>query len=608
MEQQRSWWRLFLVTLVGVMSFSLPQLTAAIRTYLTPPPTPTTTTPLSEPATDEPSTITLGVYAADLHPDVRYGPYFTGVLTSVDRSLAAAPLFTAFQNLLAQYVLRQAVDDNFTIRIYDSKSGALLIRYELVDERLRYQGTGVIHWDQLDRQRQAITQTLLDHFTAQGFAREALVARWGRAHQVQEAYLRAAPFLEYEIRLARLLNLSLLSTAISVVETFSDDRLVSPAGARSRYQLMPYLLRQHGIHHYTLRTAAGNQIRVLEEWHPLLAMEPAFLVMRSYANAVGHEVPGLSAYHTGPANLFRIYRMFLTEGLNYLKPGVSVLDAYLWALTEGYSKLAQQTTFRSYSRGYVPSLYGTIRALEQLPLDTSQTVQAELVQVNSSEPFYLSDLLTLLDTTNADSLDWHAITPSASLYNRFRQLNPHFELPPAPDSAGVPLSGDVRFAITENMPPIRFFLPLGTTQRLHHIGFYNLRLLQRFDHTTFDPQDREDTLWDQAYAQLLDDIQHFGFTFTNRTRLDSLVTRFEQLAATSPSPYRQRQRQIIRTHARLWQFGAWEQLAHAAEAATGRLRLPVLPPTTASPEDYSGATPGIPVCDHNTAGSQGARC
>lgn len=84
---------------------------------------------------------------------------------------------------------------------------------------------------------------------------------------------------------------------------------------------MPYLLRQHDIHHYTLRTAAGNRIRVLEEWHPLLTMEPAFLVMRSYANAVGHEVPGLSAYHTGPANLFRIYRQFLTEGLAYLKPG-----------------------------------------------------------------------------------------------------------------------------------------------------------------------------------------------------------------------------------------------------------------------------------------------
>ncbi|BBM72661.1 hypothetical protein [Rhodothermus marinus] len=578
MEQQRAWWRLFLIALTLAVSLNLPRLAAALRAYLTPPPEPVAVTSPPAPPTETHTTITLGSFAADLHPDVRYGPYFTGALTPADRSIPVAPLLPHFQKLLAQYTLRQAVDDNFTIRVYDGARGELLVRYELIDERQRYQETGVIDWDEVDRRRREITRALLDNFVARGFSREALVVRWGRANQVQEAYLRAAPYLEYEIRLARLLNLSLLSTAVSVVETFSNDRLVSPAGARSRYQLMPYLLRHYDIHHYTLHTAAGNRIRVLEEWHPLMTMEPAFLVMRSYANAVGHEVPGLSAYHTGPANLFRVYRQFLTKGLAYLKPGTTVLDAYLWALTEGFDELSRQTSFRSYSRGYVPSLYGTLRALEHLPLDTSRTIQAELVQVVSPEPFYLSELLALLRAAGVDTLDWRVATPSASLYNRFRLLNPHFELPAAPDSVGIPLAGDVHFAITDNTPPVRFFLPLGTTQRLRYLGFDGLRLIQRFDHTTFTQNEQEYTLWDQAYADLLEDVRHFGFTFANRARLDSLAARFEQLAEKTPTPYRQRQLQIIRTHARLWQFGAWEQLAHAAEAATGRLRLPARPP------------------------------
>ena len=581
MEQQRAWWRLFLIALTLAVSLNLPRLAAALRTYLAPPTEPVAaTTPPAPPAATH-ATVTFGSFAADLHPDVRYGPYFTGALTPADRSIPIAPLLPDFQELLTQYTLRQTVDDNFTIRVYDGARGELLVRYELLDERQRYQKTGVIDWDEVDRRRRKITRTLLDNFVARGFSRKALVVRWGRANQVQEAYLRAAPYLEYEIRLARLLDLSLLSTAVSIVETFSDDRRVSPAGARSRYQLMPYLLRRYGIHHYTLRTAAGNRVRVLEEWHPLLTMEPAFMVMRGYANAVGHEVPGLSAYHTGPANLFRIYRQFLIEGIAYLKPGTTVLDAYLWALTEGFDELARRTTFRNYSQGYVPALYGTLRALEHLPLDTSRTVRAELVQVVAAEPFYLSDLLALLRSVGADTLDWRVAPSTTSLYNRFRLLNPHLELPATPDSADVPLSGDVYFAITDNTPPIRFFLPLGTTRRLQRLGFHGLRLLQRFDHTTFTPTAQEYTPWDQAYARLLDDIRHFGFTFANRTRLDALVVRFEHLAEEMPSPYRQRQLQIIRTHARLWQFGAWAQLAHTAEAATGRLRLPARPPETA---------------------------
>ncbi|SHK47222.1 hypothetical protein [Rhodothermus profundi] len=577
MMRPHAWRLLWVAVLGGIVSVNLPQLAAAIRTYLLPPDSASLPSAPASPPRNH-SVLSLGALAFDLHPDVRYGPYFTGVLTPSDRSLAAASLLPAFQHLLTQYTLRQAVDDNFTLRIYDGRSGTLLVRYELTDIRQRYQATGHADWDQVDRLRRDITRSLLDRLVARGFPRRDLVVRWGRANQVQEAFMRAVPYLEYEIRLARTLNLSLLSTAVSIVETFSDDRRVSPAGARSRYQLMPYLLRQYDLHHYTLRTAAGTRVRIREAWHPLLTMEPAFLVMRSYANAVGHEVPGLSAYHTGPANLFRLYRLFLTRGLDYLQPGTTVLDAYLWAITEGFNELARRTTFREYSRGYIPSLYGTLRALEHLPLDTSRTIRAELVQITTSDPFYLSDLLTLLRTTGADTLDWRVGNSATSLYNRFRLLNPHFDLPEVPDSANVPPTGDVLFAITETKHPIRIFLPLGTTQRLRQLGFQGLRLLQRFDHTTFTPASPSHrTQWDQAYAQLLHDIQRFGFTFANRIRLDTLVARFTHLAAALPSPYRQRQLRIIRTHAYLWQFDAWEQLAHAAEAATGRLRLPAQP-------------------------------
>ncbi len=581
MERQQLWRTGLVVLLVATVTASFTHWAIALWRYFTLP-TPassaTVPSPAPKPTTPPaPTPLTLGTYAADLHPDVRYGPYFTGAASATD-PIVAAPLLPAFQALLTQYTLRQAVDDNFTIRIYDSRTGRELIRYELTDWRQRYDEQGKMDWDAVDRVRREITRNLLDDFAARGFARSALQARWGRATQVQEAFQRALPYLEYEIRLARSLNLSLLSTAVSVVETFNDDRLVSPAGARSRYQLMPYLLRQYGIHHYKLPTAYGNTLQVAEEWHPLLVMEPAFLVMRGYTNAVGHEIPGLSAYHTGPANLFRIYRAFLTEGTRYLQAGTTVVDAYIWALTEGFAQLTTNTSFRNYSRGYVPSLYGTVRALEHLPLDTSRTVQAELVQVVAQQPFYLSDLLHALRQAGGDTLNWCVAPKGTSLYHRFRLLNPHFQLPPSTAGQGVPPSGDIRFARSAQQPPIRFFLPLGAVERLQAMGFTGLQLLRRYDHQTYHPAElQEATNWDQTYALLVEDIGHFGFTHANRALLDSLVVRFEALAAQHPTPYRLRQLQIIRTHARLWQFEAWRQLAQAAEAATGRLRLPARP-------------------------------
>ena len=40
-------------------------------------------------------------------------------------------------------------------------------------------------------------------------------------------------------------------------------------------------------------------------------MEHAFEIMRAYANAVGHEIPGLSAYNTGVGNIFTLTRLYL---------------------------------------------------------------------------------------------------------------------------------------------------------------------------------------------------------------------------------------------------------------------------------------------------------
>ena len=40
-------------------------------------------------------------------------------------------------------------------------------------------------------------------------------------------------------------------------------------------------------------------------------MEYAFMIMRAYANTVGHEIPGLSAYNTGVGNIFNVCRLYL---------------------------------------------------------------------------------------------------------------------------------------------------------------------------------------------------------------------------------------------------------------------------------------------------------
>ncbi len=513
------------------------------------------------------------------HPDRVFQPYFGLPLDELPNSKAAARLIPPFRDLLDLYVQRQREDDNFTIRVYDERDGRVLELFALEKERRHYEQTGLADWRTVDKLRREETGRLVKKYEQRGIPKDVIRAKWGRANQVREARVREAPFIEYEIRLARFLDLSLLVTEIGTVETFNNDRLISSVGARGRYQMMPYVLRQYDINHYKLLTAYGKKVEVVEEWHPLLTMEPAFRLLRAYVNAVGHEVPGLSAYHTGPGNLFKIFQLFLTEQADLLTTETSVMDAYLWALTDGYDLISNQTSFKSYSRGYVASGYGSLRAVEAEPIDTTATFLAERVQLKPDRAVYLSDLLRTLAESEA-MLYWGPQTASLSLYERFRRLNQHIDLPPSPEG-GVPREGDVRLVAQAGDATVRFFLPLNASAvlALRGLDLIDEQATFRFDHNTYRrPDTFETTQADREYAELIKHIENLGFSEVNRNKLDRLAQQFEALAARDPSHYRLTQLDIIRQHQRLWRFAGWVKLAATTRAAKGALRLPVRPP------------------------------
>lgn len=516
----------------------------------------------------------------ELHPDLLFQPYVAGAFVG-ESSAPIARVIKDFRQLLELYQQRQGVDDNFTVRVVDNRSGALLELYSLESLRDHYRETGSANWDQIDRLRREHTRRLVDKYAARGLPRTAVTVKWGRANQVREARERDLPYLEYEVRLARYLGLSLLATEIGTVETFNQDWLVSSVGARSRYQMMPSVLRREGIRHYSLRSAGGNAISVFEEWHPLLTMEPAMVFLRGYANSVGHEIPGISAYHAGPANIFNIYRKYLTEARHLISPSSTVLDAYAWGVTTGFESVSDGSSFGEHSRGYVPSNYGALRATDTLAVDTSMTMRAELVQVAPGKQAFLSQLLRALEK-HESTLGWPRQTVGKSPYHRFRFLNPHIALPDAPDSADVPVSGDIRFVASVDGADVRFFLPLGASTALEAEGLDVLDddEMRRFDHATYaDPNRGEKTMYDRLYDDLVGDISQFGFTRTNRAQLFELANRFAELERSNPSHYRQVQNDVIQTHKGVWQWGQWETLAHTVAAVEGELRAATRPVT-----------------------------
>jgi hypothetical protein len=102
----------------------------------------------------------------------------------------------------------------------------------------------------------------------------------------------------------------------------------------------------------------------------------------------------------------------------------------------------------------------------------------------------------------------------------------------------------------------------------------------RFNSSTFGPPtEAQRTRWDEQYDRLVEDIQRFGFTPENRDRLVNLYEKFEALAKSTPSRYRQRQLAIIRTHRRIWRSNPWEKLSEITMQMTGRDPVPAQPLT-----------------------------
>ena len=301
-------------------------------------------------------------------------------------------------------------------------------------------------------------------------------------------------------------------------------------------------------------------------------MEAAFTIIKGYGNAVGHEIPGISAYHTGPFNIFYIYNMYLAQMEESLSPATTVMDAYLWALTEGFDDVSEDTGFRNYSRSYVATAYGSFKGTEGSPVDTTKTHLTERVQTQFGQDMYLSDLLEALEPI-ADRLDWSFASDDMSLYNRFRIFNPHINLPEAPDSVFVPKGSDVYLTTRSKYRPVRFFLPPGATYQLALRGFDSLSEddVFRFDHNTYTISEDDFTVWDQQYAKLVADVQYFGFTRENRDQLNILVERFEKLAQQNPTNFRKLQYNVIKLHQDLWRTRYWSDLSNNTAARTSTI-------------------------------------
>lgn len=521
----------------------------------------------------------------DIHPDILFSPYLAGPILADDKGDAQVRMIEQFRDLLGVYIQRQGIDDNFTVRVLDGRNGETVEVYELTAQRRTFDETGSANWGAIDDIRRRETNRLVTKWSDRGIPRPDIVVRWGRANQVAEARERNQPFVEHEMNLARMLGLSLLPTKLATVETFNQDRLVSSVGARSRYQMMPYILRQRSINRYSLRAASGANVQVFEEWHPLLTLEPAFITLRGYINSVGHEIPGISAYHTGPGNIYMVYRTFLNNMRQSIGENTTVADAYLWAVTEGFDRVSSGTSFKTYSRGYVPSMYGILKALDDSPIDTTQTYHAERVQVRTGLSIHLSEILDILEADDmfmAQNRWLEDYRDSGNqLYQQFRDLNPHIQLPALSGESDITPAADVRFIRSAENSPVRFFLPIGASDALERAGrnVIDRERMFVFNRDTFGyPARSEVTTYDRQYEELVAEIGRFGFTNQNRARLLRLRTQFESMAEANPTHYRMMQRDIIRVHAQIWQSGPWNRLAADVAATTGFQRVAAEPP------------------------------
>ncbi|WP_412067717.1 hypothetical protein [Rubrivirga sp. IMCC43871] len=501
----------------------------------------------------------------DIHPDRLYGQYFAGAFAG------AAVISDSTQQHLKDFLWRlemyrtaYGVDDNFSIRVLDDRTGETLEIRQLRDLRDRFRSTtGQIGWDEANRARRTATTELRNKWKAYGIPEDNIVIRWGYADQTQEARDRDARTLTYEVNLARRLGLSVLATEIGTVETFNQDALVSSAGARSRYQMMPDIMRMFDVEQYALPVASGGTVQVREELHPLLSMEPSMMLVRAYANSVGHELPGISAYHTGPGNIFKMYREYLRANPGRAR-GQHVSDAYMWGVTDGFERVDAISSFGPHSRAYVLKAYGSLRATEDQLIDPAATLRAERVQIKPGATARLSQILTALEP-HARRLDWGPAIGDTP-YERFRDLNEHIALPAAP-GGGVPASGDLRLSARASDEPVRFFLPVGATEVLRAVGLDVIGSVETFDERTHLLDPSEITPTDRAYARLVADAGRFGFTRSAQRRMDRIHDDLQTLAANNPdSRYRQTQAAVARIHRSVWRTAAFRELVATTEA------------------------------------------
>ena len=522
------------------------------------------------------------------HPDKLYPLYLSAPINRIENSDYAPGHIQPFRDFLNGYVQRQALDDNFTIRVTDNRSQSLLEEYSLDAFRNRYRSTGHANWGDIDALRASATNRLVSKHVRRGIPSEFVTVRWGRLNQVTEARERELPFIQYEVKLSQYLGLSLLTTEIGTVETFNIDSLISSVGARGRYQIMPGMLKRYGIRSYTLPTRAGSSVQVKEEVHPLLSMVASFRIVRGYANAVGHEIPGISAYHTGPFNIMKLYSKYLKNLDSSYGPSSTVMDAYMWALTEGFDEVSDDTGFRRYSRGYIPSAYGALKATENMIIDPAQRAHMDQLVVAEGESMYLGELLEVLEP-HEPALNWSLATGDLTLYERFAKLNPHFKLPGHTNKKELlPAGGDVRLRGSRNTPPVRLFLPPGSIDILQqeNISLFADSLTFAFNENTFTPPSTEEiTPWDTQYQSLVLDIGQFGFNEKNFAELTLLKNRFEELAEERPSYYRETQLSVINLHHQMWRSRFWKDLSYTIAAAKGRFEenTPPSAPITLTP-------------------------
>jgi hypothetical protein len=175
-------------------------------------------------------------------------------------------------------------------------------------------------------------------------------------------------------------------------------------------------------------------------------------------------------------------------------------------------------------------------------------------------------------------------------------MNQHFDLPPALGNGSVPDDGDLFLvaATPKQDYPVQFFLPLGASAELRsrEVDEIDYDRIVRFDHSTFEVRSEALTVWDQLYADLVEDVRNFGFTLENRARLAPIAEHIDELSSTDPSPFRTSLKEIVRLHERVWASNYFDMLAKVVPAASGRQRLSAQPPDQIVTDDSgAGSTP-----------------